>query len=267
MLTWTELDASLRAATVAMSARHAGEALSEHRSSIMALDARDLVRLQVTARRGRLGVGPLGRAQDWRLTLADGRVEVAAFAALHRDGRLRELAVRRLAVSDDPLATRVLALAAHDHVEVIRTTAQGALVRRTGAADAQLVMPVLVAMRRWRHGAGWLETYVDACSHDPRGARDADLVMSTDAGTRLWVYRRALRSAAPDVDSLARWLRGEREQQARWTLARALLDLDPERVTWLATSTRKDDRFLGLWYLPDDAVPIEIVERYLLISR
>jgi len=89
-------------------------------------------------------------------------------AACHRDGRLREAAVRRLAGRREPAALAVLAIRCADWVTQVRDAARpivaDALSTVDGAASAVVVDVTLAA--RARHEGGWLAAHVDRLLRD-----------------------------------------------------------------------------------------------------
>lgn len=228
------------------------------RSWLLALPARELVRLADVAREGWWSGGALGPAPEWRAVRLERDPVRAALAALHPDGHLRERGVRALAWQDDPVASRVLALVVTDHVPQVRDAGWAALASRTLTEHAREVVPVLVAVRGRPRGFSELERYA-ALLDD---ARLAELVPGADRATRLWLYRRL--GVAADVRRLEGWLALERDQRGRALLTRALVETAPERAGWLIGSRRSDDRLVALWHLPDAMVGVDAVEQHLL---
>lgn len=136
---------------------------------------RTLAALDARARRRTSAPGRTGDAVTVAAVeaLEDGRTAALGVAALHRDGRVREAAVRRLARDPDPLALAFLLLRASDPVAPVRDAARDALEARLAAGPVDAFVPFLSLAFRLdavqRTGAAGVARTVRAALASPGG--------------------------------------------------------------------------------------------------
>jgi len=186
-----------------------------------------LVALSQSLRNHPMSVGFLWAHLDWqqaeRLLSRSTDATLAALLSLHRNGFVREVATRALALDDGPLATRALLLRLDDVVEGIRRLAAEAIARRMVPGKERVFVSMAFLLnalaRRRRAGTGpalpGLVAYLTAPV-----ARDAlfEAIASPEPLVRLSSLRWLLPAAGGDL--------------RRDLLGRALGDPDPEIARW-----------------------------------
>jgi hypothetical protein len=206
----------------------------------------------------------------WRLRLAaDGSGLAAVAGSMCRDGRVREAAVAALARTPGPVAAAALAVRIADWVPQVSSAAVAAVLGRTGAEDAAVIVPVMLALRERRRGQLAADRYLAGLAGGPPGTL-AELGRAGQRSSRLW----ALEVRA------GRGLLGVGELEAR-----AMRDRDPVVALWCARqlagpsgqlpagagprllgSARAAVRAFAAGHLADDLLPHEVL-RALLADR
>lgn len=244
------------------------------------LDGRGWLRLDESARGPFWGQSPLGqvtgwqwrlgRVAGWRSRLAGEDSGLAAVAgSMCRDGRVREAAVAWLARTPGPVAAAALAVRTADWVPQVSSAAVAAVLGRTGAQDAAVVVPIMLAVRERQRGRQAADRYLAGLADGPTET----LAALSRAGERcgqLWA-----------LDALA----GRGLLTAGELEARAMRDRDPVVALWCARqlaapsgqlpagagprllgSARAAVRAFAAGHLADDQLPREML-RALLTDR
>jgi hypothetical protein len=184
-------------------------------------------------------------------------------ASTHRDGFLRERAVRLLEDRSEPVAAAALAVRAVEHVSEVREIAREALRRRTDATDAAVVVPILLAARGRRAAAGALDDYLARLA--PESVRA--LVRSADPATRAFATERAELSADELIGIAAR----DPSTRCRTAAAHRALDADPEAARTLLDARPAGVRALAVDAAPDalvrERLPLLLLDRAWLLRR
>jgi hypothetical protein len=244
------------------------------------LDGRGWLRLDESARRTYWAQSPpgqvtgwrlrLGQVTGWRLRMAGEDSGMAAVArSMCRDGRVREAAVAMLARTPGPVAAAALAVRTADWVPQVSSAAVAAALGRTGAEDAAVVVPIMLALRERQRGRQAADRYLTGLAEGPAGMLAA-LGRAGERSGQLWA-----------LDALAgRGLLTPGELEAR-----AMRDRDPVVALWCARqlaapsgqlpagagprllgSARAAVRAFAAGHIADDLLPRQVL-RALLADR
>lgn len=264
MRTPAEIRGRLRDAAAAAFAGDA-TALSAADTWLEGLTGRDLLRVDGFARQFRYETPTLGKSQEWTGAVLNGSDTAAAVGSMHRDGHVRERALRRLASSDTPLSDRMIALRVGDHVEPVRQLARATLMDRTTLEQAERTMPVLLRFEQRDRGAEFADAYLERLEtiHGTAQTWEA-LRSSTDRDLRRNAYRHSIDVSLLDLDDAISLLPRERDQVVRRSLAHVVADHGqaPALREVLLRGRSADGRALGLVRLQapsltnDDVFPL-----------
>jgi hypothetical protein len=193
----------------------------------------------------------------------------AVAGSMCRDGRVRETAVARLARTPGPVAAAALAVRTADWVPQVSSAAVAALLGRTGAQDAAVVVPIMLALRERQRGRQAADRYLARLAEGPAETLAA-LGRAGERSGQLWA-----------LDVLA----GRGLLTAGELEARAMRDPDPFVALWCARrlaapsgrlpagagpqllgSARTAVRAFAAGHLADDQLPREVL-RTLLADR
>ncbi|WP_328609255.1 hypothetical protein OG943_09050 [Amycolatopsis sp. NBC_00345] len=249
MLTPSQIRQRLSNAAVA-AMRGDRVALAETTAWLTAVTARELLRIDDHARRDRYEGPALGESRLWkRKVLASPQPVVAALAALHPDGYVRERAVRSLITSADPVSDRVLAIRVSDHVGVISELAVREVLRRSTVEHAEHIVPLLRRIERWERGSEVLAQYLRALAAEYGEAEVwARLRNSADHELRRVAFRRSFDSGLLGLTDAVRSFPRERDQIVRRLLIGVITDAAaPEVIAGVLLRGRSaESRALGL---------------------
>ncbi|MEV6645509.1 hypothetical protein [Amycolatopsis sp. NPDC051371] len=179
--------------------------------------------------------------------------EKLAEAACHGNGRMREVAVERLAVSADPEAVPLLLIRSVDWVAAIRERAREAAVARLDSATLRAMLPLICVLRR-RQVDDWMTALFRRALPDHL---DAALAID-DRDIRRWVHSEALGrlSRARLLDIAVR----DHDFVVRAVCGNALLDRG-ECVEELLAAGAPKVRMRALTLLGPDAVVAHLADR------
>ena len=251
------------------------------------LDGRGWLRLDESARGPFWGQSPLSRVtgwqwqlgrvagRQWRLGQVTGRRSrlasedsglAAVAGSMCRDGRVRELAVAMLARTPGPVAAAALAVRTADWVPQVSSAAVTAVLGRTGAQDAAVVAPIMLALRERQRGRQAADRYLAGLAEGPAETLAA-LGRAGERSVQLWA-----------LDVLA----GRGLLTAGELEARAMRDRDPVVALWCARqlaapsgqlpagagprllgSARAVIRAFAAGHLADDLLPREVLQALL----
>ena len=219
-----EIRGRLRDAAAAAFARDE-TVLSATQAWLEGLTGRDLLRVDGFARQFRYDALTLGKSQEWTRAVLDGSDISAAVGSMHRDGHVRERALRRIASSDSPLSDRMISLRVDDHVEPVRELARSTLMDRTNLEQAGRTMPVLHRFEQRDRGAEVARVYIERLQaiHGTSQTWET-LRSSTDRDLRRSAYRHSVDGSLLDVDVAISLLPRERDQVVRRSLAHVVAD-------------------------------------------
>ncbi|RRD42017.1 hypothetical protein [Buchananella hordeovulneris] len=186
------------------------------------------------------------------------------------DGWVRQAAVEALAARPGPAADRLLALRATDHVPQVRRAAWEALAARRSVAQADAVVPVLVALRHRRTAADALARYAELVADVLVGPLWAGFLAHPERAVRRWAVLSQL-TAGIDAPQALQQLARERDS----LLARALTEVacqDPQAAPQLLTARRAVGRCRALQVVADDQLPADrlaalLLDRSALVRR
>lgn len=214
-----------------------------------AASARDLLRIDGFARRYRYEGPTLGKSQQWSRRVLEQSVAAAALASMHRDGFVRERAVRQLAASQTQLSDRLLAVRSGDYVGEVRDAARRALMMRTDLVHAGRIMPVLQRFESRERGGEFGVAYLDALV-SLYGERETWEVLreAGDRDLRRAAFRYSIDHRLLDTTQAVTQLPGERDQVVRRLLAHVVADnADPRTIRAVLLRARAaESRALGL---------------------
>ena len=214
-----------------------------------AATARDLLRIDGFARQYRYDGPTLGKSQQWSRRMLEQSVAAAALASMHRDGFVRERAVRQLAASQTQLSDRMLAVRSGDYVGAVRDAARQALMMRTGLVHTGRIMPVLQRFESRERGAEFRVAYLDALV-SLYGERETWKVLreAGDRDLRRAAFRYSIDHRLLDTTQAVTQLPGERDQVVRRLLAQVVADNpDPRTIRAVLLRARAaESRVLGL---------------------
>jgi hypothetical protein len=219
-------------------------ALNEIADAIRALDMTQTAALAAAIRANRAAFSyrwAALRPEDVRKALdaaPNVAIEIAGLCSMHRNGRVREVALHVLAASSASDTVRFLVLRLDDIVDVLRATAQAALAARLAgmserlfARDLVRALPLVKQLsRRQRAGASHVLRELTAYLLDPARGWTALSAGMRDPDPRVRAAAFSLALRGPRVDPVD-------------LLARALSDPVPAIERWAATeltSSRAD---------------------------
>lgn len=164
---------------------------------------------------------PLDDVADWAPVLTAGTSLAALVAAsMCRDGHVREAAVKALGRAQTPVAAAALAIRVADWVPQVRSAAWAAVSARTGADDAAVIVPIVLALKPRARGREAAASYLAKIAGGPAATVQA-LAAADDRACELWALealkQRNLLTAEVLVD-------------------RAIHDPDPTVALWCAQS-------------------------------
>jgi hypothetical protein len=177
----------------------------------------------------------------WSASLdkADASTLLLVLASTHRDGFLRERATRLLAERAGLIPSAALAVRAVDPVAQVREVARPALQERKQTADAEVIVPILLATRQREVATNIFEDYVEGLSAEVLRL----LVRSEDNETRRFAIERAplsptelVQIAVTDADTRSRLTAARRAIAQDEAVADDLLAVRPATVRALAVS-------------------------------
>ena len=189
-----------------------------------------------------------------------------------RDGRVREAAVARLARTPGPVAAAALAVRTADWVPQVSSAALSAALGRTGAEDAAVVVPIMLALRERRRGRQAEDRYLARLAEGPAGTLAA-LSLAGERSGQLWALDvlagRGLLTAG-ELRDRGRWGTGTRFSVALWCARRLAAPseqlLPPRAGPRLLGSARAAVHAFAAGHLADDLLPREVL-RGLLADR
>lgn len=192
---------------------------------LVALTGRDLLRVDGFARQFRYDGPTLGKSQQWTRKVLESSDVCVAIASMHRDGHVRERAVRKLASSGDAVSDRMVALRVDDYVEPVRALATATLMSRTSLDEAANTMPVLHRLQQRDRGSAAAHSYLQRLL-DTHGVGQTweMLRTSTDRDLRRFAYQHSIDALLLDVDDAVSLLPRERDQVVRRALAQVIAD-------------------------------------------
>jgi hypothetical protein len=213
------------------------------------VSGRELLRVDGFARQYRYEGPTLGDAQQWTSSIVNNTEVAAAIGSMHRDGHVRERAVRRLSTSADPLVDRMIAVRADDHVGPVRDLAVTTLMTRTGLPGAESAMAVLQHFAGRSRGAAAAREYEERliAQHGAgpvwsafRDSRDRDL--------RRMAHRRSVTMSLIGASEAAALVSAERDQVVRRLLANVVAEhADTATIREVLLQGRSaESRVLGL---------------------
>jgi hypothetical protein len=207
------------------------------------------------ARRGRDGSGsplspgiPAG-ADPLRLVLA----------SFDADGRVRQVAVERLARRGGRFAAAALALRTDDWVPQVRERAVAALLDRVAPDEAAAAIRLLVRLDRRRRAGGVFDAYRAALCRPERRRTVRRLAAEPDPRVRRFGVELALELGEYVRGDLARTALNDRDQVCRTLCAERLLELDPDQAGRLMRARSAAVRELAVAALPDDVPAARLV--------
>lgn len=229
------------------------------------LTGRDLLRVDGLGRQFRFDGPTLGKSQEWTRQVLESSDVCAAIASMHRDGRVRERAVRALASSRDALSDRMVALRVDDYVEPVRALATATLMTRTSLDEAASTMPVLHRFQQRERGSLAAHTYLERLLQTHGAGHTWEMLRtSTDRDLRRSAYRHSIDASLIDVDEAVSLLPRERDQVVRRAFAHVIADHgQPSSIRDVLLRGRSaEGRVLGLVRLQppdltkDDVLPL-----------
>jgi len=235
------------ASAAAVARDEAGLELAE--SWLANVSARELLRIDGFARQYRYDGPMLGKAQNWTRGVLNGSLTAAALASMHRDGFLRERAVRVLCGSETPLSDRMLAIRAAYHVDEVRRPASEAILVRTDPDQCVRVMAVLQRFEARSRGAEVRTVYLGAMESRHGEQRAWELLRgSTDRDLRRAAHGHSLERGLLGVDDAVAQLPRERDQVVRRMLASVIAErAEPAVIRSVLLHARSaESRVLGL---------------------
>ncbi|WP_116205217.1 hypothetical protein [Amycolatopsis circi] len=243
------------------------EGLAKTSAWLESATAREMLRIDYFARQFRSQKPVMGRVTDRKL----GRAPLVALvlASMHRDGYLRERAVRLLCSSDGALSDRALAIRVHDHVEVVRELAEQEVLRRTTLARAERIVPLLLRLSQRWWGSEVFARYLRAlvAAHGEASVW-ACLRKSEDFDVRRAAFRHSFEAGLLGLPDAVRLLPQERDQIVRRQLIGVVAELAAPDVIAesLLRGRSAESRVLGLVKLTAAQLDPVDVER-LLVDR
>ncbi|GAA1030275.1 MULTISPECIES: hypothetical protein [Amycolatopsis] len=243
------------------------EGLAETSAWFESATAREMLRIDCYSRQSRSEEPVMGRVTDRKLKRAP--LVALVLASMHRNGRLRERAVRLLCSSDSALSDRALAVRVADYAEAVRELAEQEVLRRTTLAQAERIMPLLQRIsQRWR-GSEVFARYLRALTAVHGEATVwACLRNSEGFEVRRAAFRHSFESGLLGLPDAVRLLPRERDQIVRRQLIGIVAEsAAPDVIAELLLRGRSaESRVLGLVKLTAAQLdPVE-VER-LLVDR
>ncbi len=194
------------------------DASAKVQSGLTALTGREWVRLDEAARPWTVE-SPLAPMTDWRFRRF-GRIDMltAVAGSMHRDGRIRQQAVRALGLIPGPVTAAALALRTNDWVPQVQSDAWRSLAARSGAPDTAVIVSVLLVLTARQRGQAKIARYLsDLAGGSPETV--LSLAAIGDQPTQLWALNVLHTRGVLDDEALA---------------ARALDDPSPVIALWCA---------------------------------
>jgi hypothetical protein len=170
--------------------------------------------------------GPtMGKSQQWTPSVLEFSDVSAAIGSMHRDGHVRERAVRGLASSSSALSDRMIALRIGDYVEPVRALATSTLLVRTSLDQSVRTMPILHRFEQRDRGAEAAHTYLERllAAHGADGVWEA-LRNATDRDLRRRAYQHSIATSLLDVDDAISLLPRECDQVVRRSLTHVVAE-------------------------------------------
>ncbi|GIJ49188.1 hypothetical protein Val02_60740 [Virgisporangium aliadipatigenens] len=238
MRTPTDLPFALAHAAVGAARERDAAARERMLETLDALDARCWLGLDATLRRYR----------SWGGWPGGGRFDPlrALLAACHRNGRIREAAVRRLADVRGPAALTVLAIRCADWVPELRAAARAALPSDVDGRGLVALVDAALALGPRREG-GWLfeRILADLGEHPHLGA----LLGAAPRPVRRAGYAAAIAAGRLPPETLVTAARCDPDPTVRLACAQSIVDSGDPRV--LLTARSASVRALALRALDD----------------
>ncbi|MFE3176869.1 hypothetical protein ACFXPA_19840 [Amycolatopsis sp. NPDC059090] len=242
------------------------EGLAETSAWFESATAREMLRIDCYSRQSRSEEPVMGRVTERKLKRAP--LVALVLASMHRNGRLRERAVRLLCSSDSALSDRALAVRVADYAEAVRELAEQEVLRRTTLAQAERIMPLLQRIsQRWR-GSEVFARYLRALTAVHGEATVWACLRNSEVfEVRRAAFRHSFESGLLGLPDAVRLLPRERDQIVRRQLIRIVAELaTPDVIASLLRGRSAESRVLGLVKLTAAQLdPVE-VER-LLVDR
>lgn len=177
----------------------------------------------------------------------------AAVMSLHSDGRVRQRAVRFLAVSEGVLGVSALAVRCLDHVAQVRAEANRSFLTKTDSTSVNVILGILLAGAKRFHSAEALSAYRSRLLSLP----DLDALLkalraSDNHLVRRWAFNRSFEHELLTADDLLWAARHEQDQLIRVQCAdRACAVASEETVRELLAEKHTESRLAAVLHLGD----------------